>query len=55
MGMSENAGVDPRVAAAEKSAYGEEDVPDQTQVAEDPARGERREAEPHDPRGRSYS
>lgn len=37
--MSENAGVDPRVAAAEDAAYeGEAEEVDATQAAEDPTR-----------------
>lgn len=35
--MSENAGIDPRVAAAEQSAVQDATgAPDQTQIAEDP-------------------
>ena len=44
--MSENAGVDPRVAAAEDAALdGEVEEPDATQAAEDPT-GPREEPEP---------
>ena len=41
--MTDNAGIDPRVAAAEESAREVTDAPDQTQVAEDPT-GEARDA-----------